>query len=120
MQRGVCIRRIRIQTLPDHQHRFAMFVHSFAEKRDVRRQRDVTGNLLPNKLESIVGGPHVLAASGNRVASFRRVIFHGTFMKNRSNVAVTLKNADWCRCRRARLLRPCAIPRGECRHRCES
>ncbi len=34
-----------------------MFVHSFAEKRDVRRQRDVTGNLLPNKLESIVGGP---------------------------------------------------------------
>src|SRR6202158_6154414 len=73
-----------------------MFIHSFAEKRDVRRQRDVAVHFLPRELESIAAEPHVLAAAGNRVASFRRGVFHGTSVKNRSNVPAALEDAGPC------------------------
>src|SRR5258708_10557134 len=86
-----------------------MFVHAFAEKRNVRRQRHVAGHFLPRELESIAGKPHILAAARNRVASFRRVVFHGTRMKNRSNVPVAFKQTDWRGSKPARLLRLSAV-----------
>src|SRR5260370_7825804 len=69
-----------------------MFVDSLAEKGDVRCQRYVAGHFLPRELESIAGEPHVFAAAGNRVASFRGVEFHGTRMKNRSDVPLAFEN----------------------------
>src|SRR5260370_2855851 len=71
-----------------------MFVDSLAEKGDVRCQRYVAGHFLPRELESIAGEPHVFAAAGNRVASFRGVECHGTRMKNRSDVPVAFENAS--------------------------
>src|SRR6266404_961026 len=70
-----------------------MLVYALAEKRDVRGQRHVATHFLPCKLETIVGGPHILAAARYRVASFRRVVFHGAFVKDRSDVAVAFENA---------------------------
>ncbi len=100
VQRRVRVRRIGIQALADHEHRFSVFVHALPEKGDVRRQRDVAGHLLPRELESIVAEPHIPAASGNRVAPFRRVVFHGTRVKNRSDIPAALEDAGrcWGRC----------------------
>src|SRR5467141_2526377 len=96
MQRRVRVRRIGIQALADHEHRFSVFVRALPEKGDVRRQRDVAGHFLPRELESVASKPHVLAAAGDRVASFRRVVFHGTRVKNRSNVSAALEDAGPC------------------------
>src|SRR5260370_28595201 len=71
-----------------------MFVDSLAEKGDVRCQRYVAGHFLPRELESIAGEPHVFAAAGNRVASFRGVEFDGTRMKNRSDIPMVFEDAD--------------------------
>src|SRR5207244_7627826 len=79
----------------------------------------VAGHFLPHELERIARGTHVLAAARNRVTVFRRLIFHGTFVKNRSDVAVTLKNTDWRGSNRARLSTRADL-RCEDRHGCES
>ena len=41
MQRNVGVGRIRVQTLPDHQHGFPMIVSTVARQRDIRRQAGV-------------------------------------------------------------------------------
>ncbi len=87
------MRRIRVEVLANHQHRFAVFVHSFVEKCDVRRQRHVAGHFLPHELERIAAEPHILAAAGNRVAAFCGIVFRGTFMQNRPDVTVPFEDA---------------------------
>ncbi|OLB86440.1 MAG: hypothetical protein AUI12_08730 [Acidobacteria bacterium 13_2_20CM_2_57_6] len=90
-----------------------MLVHSLAEKRDVRRKRNVAGKFLPCELESVAAQPYILAAAGNRVAAFCRIVFHRTRVQNGANITVTIKCAGWRGSRRASLSRPCAISGGE-------
>src|SRR5260370_34086543 len=117
MESHVRIRRLHVQAWADHQYCLTVFVHSFAKKRNVRCQRDVTRHFLPRKLEGVFAKPHILAAAGNRVASGCRVEFRRTWMQHTANIAATFKYTDWRGGHRARLLCPRAILRRECQHR---
>jgi len=53
MPRDVGVSGIRVETLADHQDGFAVPFGAGADERDVGCQGDITGDLLPNKLESV-------------------------------------------------------------------
>jgi hypothetical protein len=55
VQRYVGIHGIGVKILPQHQHGLAMLVAAAAEERNIGRQRNITGSLLPSELESVRG-----------------------------------------------------------------
>ena len=94
MERYVSVGRIRIEALAEHQHRLAMLVPAAAQERDVGRQRDITGDFLPDELEGIRPVPYVLAAAADVVALFGLVVLSGAGVKNGADIGVAFKNAD--------------------------
>ena len=77
VQRRVRIRGVCDEALPQHEHRFAMLVYTFANKRNVRSQRHIAGNFLPNELELVRRRPHILPAAGDRIVPFGCVVLDG-------------------------------------------
>src|SRR4051794_20895419 len=63
------IGRVRIQTLPDEQTRFAMSIAAASGERNVRGQREVAGDSFPNEVEGIVGEPHIFPATRDAVSA---------------------------------------------------
>src|SRR4051812_32676399 len=61
---------------------------------DVRRECQISGSLLPNKLKRILGRPHVLAAAGDGVSFLRRVESGRAGMQYHAEILVGLEDAD--------------------------
>src|SRR6267154_2515884 len=65
--------RIGLEALADHQAGLAMSVAPGAEPLDGAAQSDVSRDALPDKMECIIGKPHILAATRNEIRAGRRI-----------------------------------------------
>lgn len=96
VQHGVGIRGICVETLADDQARLPVRLASRADEGNVRRQRNITGNLFPYEVAGVIGKPHVHATTANRVSPLRRIVFGGAGMKWRAYVSVGREHAGGC------------------------
>src|SRR6266702_896220 len=94
MQSNIRINRIRIERLAKNQHSFLVFISGGVEERNIGANVQIARNLLPDKLEGVRRGPHILAASCEGVAVLRGVKAGGPRMKHRADVGVTLANPN--------------------------
>src|SRR5580692_9097646 len=89
------VRRVAIQALPDHQHRFTVALPAAAEYGDIRGEGYVLcGNLLPDELKLIASQPHVLAAAGDRVTLGIGIVFRRARMQHIPHIVVAFEYAD--------------------------
>ena len=83
------IRRVGIQTLPHHQHAFAMRISSLRKNRDVRRNRSIPGrNLLPDEVELVKIRPHVRSTGRDAISAIDLAS-----VRHRANVQLAFKQA---------------------------
>jgi len=94
MQSYIGINRIRIQSLPQHQHGFLVLIAAFVQKRNVSGQSHVARYFLPYELKRIRREPHILAAARDRVGSLRAIVVDRPCVQHGANIAVRLKHAD--------------------------
>ena len=87
---GICIER-----LPKDQHRFFVGIARGVGECNVSREFDVAGHFLPRELKFVVHGPHILAAAGQGVRLFSRIVSRGAGVQDCPNIRVILKNTDW-------------------------
>src|SRR5262249_44865030 len=66
---------------------------ALANERDVGCERQVPRTLLPDVVEGVGCGPHVLAAARHGVAVLRGVKVDRAGMQNGAHIGVTFKNA---------------------------
>ena len=94
VQDRVGVSGIRRQTLADEQAGLAMRVSS--SPRTVRSAASVTspGDLLPNKVKGVVGGPHVGPAAREEVGIACRIEFHRAGVLGGADVVVILEQPD--------------------------
>src|SRR5713226_321784 len=75
MQGRIGISGVGVETLAQHETGLSMRIPARRDEGNVRRQRHVAGNLFPHEMEGVVGEPHVFAATGDAIASARRIEF---------------------------------------------
>lgn len=90
VQRELSIRGVRVQALPNHQDGFAVFVPARSNKGDISAEGYISSDLLPNKMESVSGEPHVFSAA----ADGEGPLYHRAGMKHPSDVAVVVERAQ--------------------------
>ena len=84
---------IGVERLAQHQGSFLVLVAGLGQEADVGRQRHVSGDLFPNELECVGGGPHVLSAAGDCVSLVRGIVINRSGVKNGADVAVAFEKA---------------------------
>src|SRR5262245_13262986 len=80
-----------------------MRLFAYVREGDVRRQGEVPGSLLPEIVEGVSGGPHVLAATDLGVTLRRRVEGDGPGVQHHAHVSLVLEESQRGRCRADRL-----------------
>ena len=94
VQRHIDVGRIGIEALPDHEHGLAMRIAALLGKCDVCRQRNISADLLPGKLEGIGCEPHVFATAGQCVYVVRGIILRRPGVQHRPNIGVVLEQPE--------------------------
>src|SRR5450631_1739742 len=87
-------RRRAVETLSNHQNRFAVFVALLTNKRDVCRDRYVARHLLPREVKVVDAKPHVLATAGHTIRLGGLVKVCGPDVEDRANVSMTIEDPD--------------------------
>ncbi len=91
MNSHIHIRRIGSQALPDHEASLAMRIAASAEQFDRRLQKTIARNALPNKVEGVIGEPHVLATARENPRLLCRIRERGARLSRRPDIGFTLK-----------------------------
>ena len=84
----------RLEILANEQAGLAMRIAARADQRDVRPERHVPGHFLPDEVEGVVGEPHVFAATGDAIASARRIEFDRAGATSGSDVGVAVEGSN--------------------------
>src|SRR3954470_16913247 len=74
MQRGGDVRTLRVERGTDRPPELPVRIAARAEKARTRREKEVASQTLPDEMEVVVVGPHVLAGSGHRVRLASRFV----------------------------------------------
>jgi hypothetical protein len=71
-----------------------MGVAASAKPTDVRSQRQVSRHLFPDKVERVVGEPHVLAAARDEVTFLRGIVLDRARLAYQANVTLPLEQSE--------------------------
>src|SRR5215467_7488828 len=94
MKCDVRIGRVRIETLTRDQHRLPMVDRAFAFKFHISRDHEVSGNLLPRKLEGIDRAPHIRAASRDPIRFASWIKYNRSLTRSVPNVGVPFEQPN--------------------------
>src|SRR3954447_12642239 len=93
MQRGGDMWALCVQRRTDRPAQLPVRITATAEKARTRREDEVASQTLPDEMEIVVVGPHVLAGSGDRVRLTPRCI--RTRARSRAaDIGLPLEDAD--------------------------
>ncbi len=94
MLRCVSVDAIGVESLPKHQHGFAVraWISRGVGKVDVGRKSDIARDFLPDKMKSVGGGPDVGSGSRDRVGT--RAVVHGTGRHDVADIRMSFEDAE--------------------------
>ena len=72
-----------------------MRIAAGADEFNVRRQHEITRHLLPDKMEGVVGEPHVFAAAGDEILALGGIKIHRSGPGNIADIALVRKNSKF-------------------------
>src|SRR5215470_5622846 len=91
------VRRAGLQGGASHEQRFAMWIHSLAEKLDVGFEVAVTGNFHPDKVKIVFVEPDVFAARSDGVGLLRGIESELAGLVENAHIAFAFENAETAR-----------------------
>jgi len=94
MNRCVGIDGIGVERLANEKAGLPMIVATRSNERDVRGERDVSRDFLPNEVKRIVGEPHVVAAACDSVGLFNLVVFCIAGFFSGAGIQMPIENAE--------------------------
>src|SRR5712692_11943331 len=85
---------VGVETLAQHETGLSMRISARRDEGNVRRQRHVAGNLFPHEMKGVVGEPHVFTATGNAIASARRIELDRAGASNAPDVRAAFERSN--------------------------
>ena len=95
MQGDIRVNRARLERLADEQARLAMRIAASADEFNVRRQREIARQLLPDKMKGVVGEPHVFAAAGDEILAPGGIKIHRSEPGDIADIVLMRKNSEF-------------------------